>query len=382
MPTDVSVAACPRYDAALCRTALEQVLAPLGGLSWVRPGMRIAVKANLVTFLKPEAAATTHPVLLGALAELLTKRGAEVIIGDSPGGLYNAAFVGRVYAAAGLRGLERSGVRLNDDYSQRDVEFPEGAVCRNFPYTAWLDNADAVINFCKLKTHGMMAMSCGAKNLFGVIPGTRKPEFHFRFSNPADFARMIVDLDEFVQPVLTICDAVVGMEGNGPTAGSPRPIGCLAASRSPHKLDLLCAALIRLKRSDVPTLEAARERDLIPDDVRQLDISGPWEDFMVPDFQRIQGQSSLLFRGRGGFFDRIGGAVIQRAVCPRPAVRRADCVGCGACANICPAKAIVLRDRLPVINRRACIHCFCCQEFCPKGAMEQKRPLLARLLNP
>lgn len=382
MPTDVSLVPCTQYEAGLCRSALEQVLEPLGGLAWVHPGMRIAIKANLVTFLKPEAAATTHPVLLGALADLLTERGAEVVIGDSPGGLYNSAFVGRVYTAAGLRELERHGVRLNDDFSQRNAEFAEGAVCRSFPFTAWLDKADAVINFCKLKTHGMMAMSCGAKNLFGVIPGTRKPEFHFQFSNPADFARMIVDLAEFVRPVLTICDAVVGMEGNGPTAGTPRPIGCLVASKSPHQLDLLCAAIIGLERSDVPTLEAAFERGLIPADVRQLEITGPWERQVVPDFQRIQGQSSLLFRGRGGLWGRLSGAIIQRAVCPHPAVRPADCVGCGACANICPAKAIVLRDRLPVINRKACIHCFCCQEFCPKGAMEQKRPALARLLNP
>ena len=382
MSTDVSIAPCPRYEPALCRAALEQVLAPLGGLAWVRPGMRVAVKANLVTFAKPEAAATTHPVVLKALADLLTERGASVIIGDSPGGLYSAAYVGRVYAAAGLRSLEGAGVRLNDDFSQREAAFPEGRVCRRFPYTAWLDRADAVINFCKLKTHGMMAMSCGAKNLFGVVPGIRKPEFHFQYANPADFARMIVDLNEYVRPVLTLCDAVVSMEGNGPTAGTPRPTGFLAASGSPHKLDLLCAALIGLKRSDVPTLEAAYERKLIPADVRQLDISGPWESLAVRDFRRIHGQSSLLFRGRGGLWGRLRGAVVQRAVCPHPAVRRDACVGCGACARICPAKAIVLRDRLPVIDRRACIHCFCCQEFCSKGAMEQRRPILARLLNP
>lgn len=69
-------------------------------------------------------------------------------------------------------------------------------MCRSFRYTAWLDGADAIIDLCKLKIHGMMGMTCGAKNLFGAILGTVKPEYHFRYPDPMDFARMIVDLDE------------------------------------------------------------------------------------------------------------------------------------------------------------------------------------------
>lgn len=381
MAFDVSVAACQSYDLDACRAALESALTPLGGLDWVRPGMRVAVKANLVSFAKPEAAVTTHPTLLAALCDLLAERGAQVTVGDSPGGLYTAAYVNRVYHAAGYQILEDHGARLNQDFSQREVSFSEGKVCRSFPYTAWLDQADAVIDCCKLKTHGMMALSCAAKNLFGVIPGTKKPEFHFRFANPADFARMLVDLDEFVRPVLSICDAVVGMEGNGPTAGTPRPIGCVAASKSPHQLDLLCAALIGLDRAGVPTLEAAFERGLIPADVAALQIAGDWRRFVVPDYRRIEAQSSLLFCGTGGAFGKLRGAVIQRALCPRPALLPESCVGCGKCRDICPAGAITMQKKRPVIDRRRCIHCFCCQEFCPQGAMIQHRPWPARLLG-
>ena len=50
---------------------------------------------------------------------------------------------------------------------------------KRFPYTAWLQKADAVIDFAKLKTHGMAGMTCAVKNFFGAIPGTRKPEFHY-----------------------------------------------------------------------------------------------------------------------------------------------------------------------------------------------------------
>ena len=101
--TEVSIAACPEYSREQCRRALLEVLEPLGGLNWVNPGMIIAVKANLVGAMKPEEAGTTHPILLCAMVELLKERGAEVIIGDSPGGLYNDAFVGRVYRVAGMQ---------------------------------------------------------------------------------------------------------------------------------------------------------------------------------------------------------------------------------------------------------------------------------------
>ena len=60
---------------------------------------------------------------------------------------------------------------------------------------------------------------------------------------------------------------------------------------------------------------------------------------------------------------------------------KAGCIGCGKCANICPAKAIRMENKLPTIDRKTCIHCFCCQEFCPKGAMRVKRPSVARILN-
>lgn len=382
MSFDVAIAACPDYSPDSCRRALLAVMEPLGGLDWVTPGMRVAIKANLVTAMKPETAVLTHPALLRELTVLLAERGAQVVIGDSPGGLYNGIYLDRVYAAAGLKQAEQAGAVLNHDFSQREVQFPAGKVCRSFPYTAYLDSADAIIDFCKLKTHGMMGLSAAAKNLFGVIPGTVKPEFHFKYPNAADFARMIVDLDEFVRPRFSLCDAVVAMEGNGPTAGTPRQMGALLASASPHKLDLLAAALVGLGKQDVPTLQAAFERGLIPAEVQALAVSGPWQDFRVSDFKTIEVHSDLLFRGgSGGRIHKLRGALIAKALRAKPVVTKPDCIGCCKCFEICPAKAITMQNKLPVIDRKVCIRCFCCQEFCPKGAMRVHRPAIARLLN-
>ena len=379
---DVSVVSCDAYEPELAKAALRRLLEPLGGLDFVRPGDRIVIKANLITFLKPDKAATTHPVLLSALTELLTERGAAVIIGDSPGGPFSLPYLKRVYAATGLTECEKAGAVLNQNTAIQQGSFPEAKVMKAFTYTAYLDDCDYIIDFCKLKTHGMMGLTGGCKNMFGAIPGTDKPEYHYRYPNPTDFSRMLVDINAYFKPVLTICDGVMAMEGNGPSQGKPRKMGLLAASGSPHKLDLVLAALIHMKREDVPTLAAAYERGLIPASVKELSVSEGWEKFICPDFETIGAKRGILFTDeRAGFFGRLKARALKAAVQPRPQVNPDDCIGCGECAKVCPAKAITMVDRKPSIDYSKCIRCFCCQEFCPIGAMKVKRTALSRLME-
>lgn len=375
MHCDVSIVPCADYEEKTVQTALRDVLAPIGGLDWVQPGMRVAIKANLVSFMKPESAATTHPQLLQELCRMLTERGAVVTVGDSPGGPWNAAAVAVVYNATGVRAVEQAGAALNHNFTQRDVVFPEAKVCTDFPYTAWLDEADAVIDFCKLKTHGLTGMSCAVKNLFGVIPGTRKPEFHYLYPQIERFCDMLIDLNEYVRPRLTIVDAVTCMEGNGPTQGTPRHMGALIASESSYKADLLCAHLIGMNAETCPTVAAAAKRGLCPADVSDLSVSGDVMRFAQPDFEKVPLRGGVEFFGKNklvlGFLNRVFGAY--------PKVDAAKCVGCGKCAETCPMKTIQIRGKKAVIARANCIRCFCCQEFCPKGAITVGRTALAKI---
>lgn len=379
---DVVIVPCEDYFQEHVDEALAKVLEPIGGLSFVKPGMKVAIKANLVSFMKPQSAATTHPALLCSLVKMLINLGAEVTVGDSPGGLYNKLFVGKVYSATGVYAVEELGGKLNWNFEQSEEHNDNALIAKDFLYTAYLKDFDAVIDFCKLKTHGMMAYSGAAKNLFGVIPGTVKPEYHFRYPNVMDFANMIVDLDEFVKPVLSIIDGVVGMEGNGPTMGTPRQIGIIGASLSPHKLDLAAAYIIGLRRENVPTLQAAYERGLIPASVKDMSINVDIDNFVIEDFKRIENYNSIIFKNElPGVLGKAFGGIVNKALCSVPVVSNATCIGCAKCEQICPAKAIHLRNNRPKIDRSQCIHCFCCQEFCPKGALSVKRPIIARILN-
>ena len=375
MEYQAAAAPCPAYEEALCREALLQVLSPMGGLNFVRPGMKIVIKANLVSFLKPEAAATTHPALLCALVSLLRERGARVILGDSPGGLFTAPYVDHVYRVTGMEQVRRAGAELNRNFEKAQARLPQGHTLREFTCTAYLEEADAIINFCKLKSHGMMTMSGAVKNMFGAIPGVLKPEYHYRFPDPMDFAHMLIDLNEYFRPALCLMDGVVAMEGNGPTAGTPRPMGFIAASQSPHALDLLGAALMGLSPRQVPTLRAALERGLIPPEAKDLSVFGDWQRFIAPDFRPAAQGSIRFYSDSGSAAGRALGAVMEKLLSTRPQVSPRLCVGCGKCAEICPAKAVTMKGGLPRIRRKSCIRCFCCQEFCPKGAMKVRRLL-------
>ena len=110
----VAVTPCADYGEDTVRAALREVLSPIGGLDWVREGMTVGIKANLVSAMKPEECATTHPSLLCALTEMLRERGARVIIGDSPGGLYNGVMLNRVYSATGMKQAEAAGAGFSD----------------------------------------------------------------------------------------------------------------------------------------------------------------------------------------------------------------------------------------------------------------------------
>jgi len=371
---------CTSYDGAEVRKALEEAITAAGGLDWVSPGMRIGIKVNLCAGRKPETATTTHPVPVAELVKMLRERGAEVVVGDSPGEPFTPVVLNRIYNVAGLKLVTEAGGELNTDYEHSEVQFPEGKSVRSFEYCSWLSRCDAVINFCKLKAHGLMGMTAAVKNLYGVIPGTMKSEYHFLHTDPMDFANMLVDLNEYVKPRLVLVDAVEIMEGNGPTQGTPRFCGAIIAGKDPYKIDRLNAKILSVSESELPYMSAAKQRGLISEEVEEI-YSQLAERYLVKDFKRSGATSSWFIYDPA---DKPVKKVLKKALYvllrSKPEAE-SSCTGCGHCARGCPAKAIEIVNGKAKINRKACVRCFCCQEFCPTGAMKAKRSLLARTVQ-
>lgn len=379
MGIDVAISKCGSYDIKEVRAALEKILNEIGGIDFIKPGMKVALKVNLISFLKPEAAGTTHPAVVCAMCDILREKGAEVIVGDSPGGLYTQAYVDKVYNAAGMKEVLEHGAKLNYDFGTAEAVFDDGRICKSFTYTSYLKDCDYIINMSKLKSHGMMVMSAAVKNMFGAIPGLVKPEYHYRFSKQADFAKALIDIYEYFSPCINITDAVEGMEGNGPTAGTPRKLGLLLASKNAFLLDRVNAHIINFPTENVPTVSESVRLGLAPEDVKSINCSMDIDSIRAEDFKPAVSHS-LTFDGNG-WFGKMFGKFAESALKTRPKLYKNKCVGCKECYKICPAKAITMKDGYPVIDRRQCIACFCCQEFCHKGAMKVYRPLISRILT-
>ena len=373
----VNIYKCNSYEEKEVNSIIDNIVNSFSVIKNIKAGTKVVIKANLVSAMEPGKAATTHPVLLKKLTDYFLGKKCSVVIGDSPGGVYTKTYLNHVY---NVTKMDETGAELNNNFSTKKTIFKEAKVLKSFEYTAYLDDADFLINFCKLKTHGMMGMSCAVKNLFGTIPGTMKPEYHYRFPNHCDFANMLIDLNEYFKPTLNIVDAIVGMEGNGPTMGDPRKIGCVLAAQNPYELDFVCAKIIGLDIDDVETIKQSKLRGFF--DEKQIQLNDDIDKYLIKDFRVKKDINSLMFfSNQNGVFSNVISKVSNKIFTNKPYLKKKKCIGCGKCAKICPAKAISIENKKANIDRSKCIKCYCCQEFCPVGAMVVKSSFIIKILH-
>ena len=84
MPT-VSLIRATSYEHQALRTALTQLLEPLGGIeAIVKPGDRVLLKPNLLTGARPGKECTTRWELVYCVAQLVQDAGGHPFLGDSP----------------------------------------------------------------------------------------------------------------------------------------------------------------------------------------------------------------------------------------------------------------------------------------------------------
>lgn len=376
----VSLQACEDYEIDRVRESLRQVLEPLGGMkAFVPPKARVVIKPNLLMSKKPEDATTTHPALVRAVAEEVQRAGAgDILIADSPGGLYNKQLLKAVYSTAGMEEVSRqTGVPLNYNLETVEVSHPAGETVKGMTLIRPVVEADVVIDLCKLKTHGMTMYTGAVKNLFGCIPGTMKAEYHFRLQQVPEFCGMLVDIATFVKPALCIMDAVVGMEGAGPSGGTPRKLGLLMASANPFELDLMASSLIGYRPDEVPTVAIGIRRGLSPGSPEELTWYGTDPAPYRCNFEKPNSRGVDFLRGWPEWLRQA----VQKLIRPRPVFLYDVCVGCGECARRCPAETIKMIDGRPVVDLKGCIRCFCCQELCPRKAVDIKRSKLMKFIN-
>jgi uncharacterized protein (DUF362 family)/ferredoxin len=368
----VSVVSCDGYEQETTYAKMKEAVDLLGGIgTFVSRNDRVLIKPNILVAKTPDRAALTHPAVLEAAIRLVLEAGGKPLVGDSPA-------LGSTSACAQKGGfgpvLKKYGVPLLKCEKPAVIKNPDGAF-KTFEVARDALEVDRIINLPKLKTHGQMIMTMAVKNTFGLVPGVRKTQWHFRIgNNPTHFARMLVDLHYRIAPVLSIMDGITAMQGNGPGSGDPVDLGLIIAGADASAIDVVSSRIVGLDPMLLYTLEQAKKAGRGTTELSAITVRGrPIKEVSVTGFR---------FPATGPLISAIP-AVFTRAarriLTPRPVIIPDLCIECGRCEKTCPARAISgpppsrRRAAMPpgrmAIDYTTCIRCFCCQEICPEGAV-------------
>lgn len=378
----VSVIKCNDYNYDNVKKSLIEILNNIGGIEkYFSKGDKVLLKANLLMKKKPEEAATTNPVFVQALSEILINYGVNVIIGDSPGGPFNTARLKGIYKSTGMEmAAAATGAKLNYNINSSEIVNPEGKILKRLTIADMINDVDKIINLPKLKTHILAVYTGAVKNMFGTIPGTIKAEYHLKMPNIDDFADSLIDICLAVKPVLTIMDGIIGIESEGPSAGKPRKIGAILASTNPYLLDKVACKIIGLEPEEVHSVRRCIDRGICKKDMSDIDLIGSTiDELIIKDFDIPKVNPSRVGSIVGPIpipIHKFASKILKS----KPFFEFDKCIGCGDCAANCPPKVIEMVNGKPNVNLKGCISCFCCHELCPEKAVKIKKTILGNIL--
>jgi len=330
-------------------------------------GKRVLVKPNMLGHFNfnENSGSTTHPAIVHAVVKALRNKGAHVIVGDNP-------------ALSGLqenqRCARRSGILEASDGAYKNISDEvvevemKARLLDHVLISKDVLEVDYMVSLPRFKTHIFTTISGAVKNSFGIVLGGEKPKVHLKAPNNMAFSEALVDIFQIRPPELTIMDAIIGMEGNGPsTSGTLRPIGKILASDNAVSLDAVVCHMMGIKPERVNYMKTALERNLGEMDPYQMDLIGKLE--VLPRFKMPIG---FIANSRFGMVINrwLTGIWVQNKV----KVNKEVCKKCYNCVKVCPPKAMQVRQKkaCPVVDQDICILCYCCVEICPENALEVK----------
>jgi uncharacterized protein (DUF362 family) len=220
-------------------------------------GKTILLKPNLVG-LDPLGVVNTHPAVIAAARETFLRLGASmVLIGDGPAVERDTVAVLESIKLQEFTGaLARVFVDLNLDDVEHVILKTRASRLKELYLPKTVCGVDLVVSLPKLKTHHWAGVTLSLKNMFGIVPGGcygwPKNVLHW-----AGIDNSILDINAAVRPDFAIVDGIVGMEGNGPIQGVPKPCGVLIVGDDPVAVDSTAARVMGLLPEKIKYLAQA-----------------------------------------------------------------------------------------------------------------------------
>jgi len=228
------------------RTAIERV----NGLQALRGHGRVLVKPNLGWDL-PLPGAVTNGRVISAVVKALLEAGHQVTIVEADQVLVDIAQAAR---QAGVFQLTAHPDVSWCNLSHEDfVEVPVKGGVSDVPIRLpAIITEHPIVTIPVLKTHAKTVISGAIKNHWGLLPIDR-------YKLHPKLTQVLTDLIRAAPPALSVLDATVALEGNGPKSGRPRRVDHILASTDPLALDCTAARVMGIDPAEVPHLMALAE---------------------------------------------------------------------------------------------------------------------------
>jgi len=279
-------------------------------------GKKILLKPNAGRKVQPGKAITTNPHVVAAACDFFKKIGAEVTVGE---GTILGVTPFECLESTGIADeVEKRGIPMIDlDAAPADKIEIKDAVVLNFArISSAITNFDYIVSIPVMKTHMHCVVTLSIKNMKGCLKGREKVRLHQlpQPSTPVNEKTLdlaIADLSTVLIPDIVLIDGSLGLEGLGPSAGTPKRVDVVLASTNCFAADAVAAAIMGIKPEDIPHLRLTAERagESISIDDISIDPSN-WRDWIKP-FELPPKEISLNF----------------------PKVEVLDCESCSACVS-------------------------------------------------
>lgn len=219
-------------------------------------GKRVLLKPNLVEFDSSTVINTDAAVIAAALETFYKLGAAEVTIGEGPGHRRDTLdLAGDARYRSSIPKFESIFTDLNRDDVSPVANFA-GESRFYFPNTVL--RADLIVSLAKMKTHHWAGATLSMKNFFGIVPGSvygwPKNKLHY-----IGIPESVVALNRQFRNTFAIVDGIVGMEGNGPIQGTPKPAGVLVMGRDLVAVDATCCRIMGIDPEKIEYLKLAAD---------------------------------------------------------------------------------------------------------------------------
>jgi uncharacterized protein (DUF362 family)/NAD-dependent dihydropyrimidine dehydrogenase PreA subunit len=355
----VSIVNCESYDSNLIRNVLVESLKNINFDLKSLKGKTILIKPNLLAPHKSDDAVTTNPIFLEELCKLLKSvKVKKIIIGDS-----SAFDTDKALEVCGINNLKKYAEVINFEKMPKKLFSLDDSESQRVSLPKILFEVDLVIDFAKLKTHGLTQVTLCTKNLYGCVPGKLKEQLHRVYPGAKEFSILLSRIEMQIKPKLCFIDGVVGLEGEGPGAsGMPISSKVLIAGTSCGAVDIIGTELMGFKPMSIYTNKNSGIKR------EDIGVVGSGKDVRLK-FKRPSSSAISVFFWLNKIFPK-----------PKIIADEKKCVRCGICVKKCPVHALSLSP-YAVCNHNICIKCLCCVEVCPHDAIHLEEPALRKFLS-